>query len=239
MSDALHQLLEVQEEDTVGDQLRHRRDHHPLRAELAAADARRDDVQARLSQERERLAELAGRQDGLDAEVAAARSRMEGIEKRMYSGQVAASRDLQAMSEEVDALRSRISGLEDATLEVMEEREPVEAQVARLEAELDAAVADRDRLAGELDRATGGIRAEEEQHAERRGALAASVPTDLLGRYERLRERLGGVGVARLVNGSCTGCHLSLPATELERLRKAPPDAVLTCEQCGRILVRG
>jgi predicted nucleic acid-binding Zn-ribbon protein len=24
---------------------------------------------------------------------------------------------------------------------------------------------------------------------------------------------------------------------ELDRVRKAPPDAVITCEQCGRILV--
>jgi len=25
---------------------------------------------------------------------------------------------------------------------------------------------------------------------------------------------------------------------EVDRIRKAPPDAVITCDQCGRILVR-
>ena len=60
---------------------------------------------------------------------------------------------------------------------------------------------------------------------------------DLLARYEQLRSKLGGTGAARLVGGSCSGCHLTLSSMELDRVRKAPPDAVITCEQCGRILV--
>ena len=49
---------------------------------------------------------------------------------------------------------------------------------------------------------------------------------------------LGGVGAARLVGPSCTGCHLTLPAQELDRIRREPPDALVFCDQCGRILVR-
>ena len=71
-----------------------------------------------------------------------------------------------------------------------------------------------------------------------RVTAAATVAPDLLARYERLRTQLGGTGAARLVGGSCSGCHLSLPAMEVDRIRKAPPDEVITCDQCGRILVR-
>ena len=56
--------------------------------------------------------------------------------------------------------------------------------------------------------------------------------------YERLRAKLGGVGAARLVGPRCSGCHLTLPATELDRLRKGSPDALVFCDQCGRILIR-
>ncbi|HET6810727.1 MAG TPA: C4-type zinc ribbon domain-containing protein [Acidimicrobiales bacterium] len=238
MSDALHGLLEVQEQDTQGDQLRHRRETHPLRAEMAAAQRQRGELDERLGQERDRLAALVARQTQLEAEVAAAGSRLAGIEKRMYSGEVGAARDLQAMAEEADGLRGRIGRVEDGVLEVMEEREPVEALVGQLEAEL-ATVDERlGKLESDLRTAEAELAREEGQHAARRAELAATVPSDLLQRYERLRQRLGGVGVAPLVNGSCGGCHLSLSATELDRVRKAPPDAVLTCEQCGRILVR-
>lgn len=238
VSDTLHRLLEVQNQDTQGDQLRHRRETHPLRAEMAEAQRERAELDGRLGQERERLGALEARQAGLEAEVAAARGRLEGIEKRMYSGEVGAARDLQAMAEEVDGLRSRIGRVEDVVLEVMEEREPVEALVGQLEVEL-AAIDDRlSHLGSDLRTAEAELAREEGEHVARRAELAATVPPDLLERYERLRQRLGGIGVAPLVNGSCGGCHLTLSATELDRVRKAPADAVLTCEQCGRILVR-
>jgi predicted nucleic acid-binding Zn-ribbon protein len=68
--------------------------------------------------------------------------------------------------------------------------------------------------------------------------LAAKLPDDLTQRYEKLRDRLGGVGAARLEHGACGGCHLALPAVELDHIRRAPPEAIIICEQCGRILVR-
>ncbi|HMC51585.1 MAG TPA: C4-type zinc ribbon domain-containing protein, partial [Acidimicrobiales bacterium] len=82
------------------------------------------------------------------------------------------------------------------------------------------------------------IDAEVATEREARAALAAALPADLSAQYDRLRGRLGGIGAARLANGACTGCHLTLSAIELDRMRRAPPDAVLHCEQCGRILVR-
>jgi predicted nucleic acid-binding Zn-ribbon protein len=45
--------------------------------------------------------------------------------------------------------------------------------------------------------------------------------------------------VARLVGNHCDGCHLTLPSMELDRIRHAPETEVFTCDQCGRILVRG
>jgi predicted nucleic acid-binding Zn-ribbon protein len=71
-----------------------------------------------------------------------------------------------------------------------------------------------------------------------RAAAVASIPSDLLSLYENLRARLGGIGAARLVKGSCAGCHLALPATEVDRIKRVPPDEIVRCDQCGRILVR-
>ena len=53
-----------------------------------------------------------------------------------------------------------------------------------------------------------------------------------------LRRSLGGVGAARLSGARCEGCHLEIPSAELERLRRAPDDAVVNCPECARILVR-
>lgn len=237
-ADPLHRLLEVQDEDTVMDQLRHRRQHHPLRLELSELDAqgtsarsRRDELAAARDQALVHQAEL-------ESEASATESRIAALEARLYSGEVSAARDLQAMSGEVDSLRSRLGGLEEAILEAMEEAEPVVVDLARLEASLADLAARRRELAEQLARAEAELDGEERAHAESRARLAGEVPEDLLARYERLRSRLGGVAVAPLANGMCGGCHLILPATELDRIRRAAPGALLTCEQCGRILVR-
>jgi predicted nucleic acid-binding Zn-ribbon protein len=105
--------------------------------------------------------------------------------------------------------------------------------------------ADLARLSVQAEDLRGAIAAQEseidsELSRERadRAKLASEVPDDLLARYEQLRRKLGGTGAARLVGASCGGCHLQLPAMELDRVRKAAPDAIVYCDQCGRILVR-
>ena len=70
-----------------------------------------------------------------------------------------------------------------------------------------------------------------------RSAQAAELPAALSQRYEALRSRLKGTGAARLIGHRCDGCHLELSPVEVDRIRAATPDTVVTCDQCGRILV--
>lgn len=178
------------------------------------------------------------RQTDLEAEVTANAERLAAIEKRMYSGEVSAARDLQAMAAEADGIKVRTSRLEDLVLEAMEELEPAESATGVLESEA-AGMAERAaRLEVELAQADATLATEESQHLARRQELLAGVAPELLDRYEKLRARLGGIAVASLHNGACGGCHLSLPATELDRIRKSEPDTLIFCDQCGRILVR-
>jgi uncharacterized protein len=122
--------------------------------------------------------------------------------------------------------------------EAMAAGEPVDAELGRLTTEREAAEVDAERLRAVIADAEAEIDDEVAAETEARTALVADLPDELTQRYERLRVRLGGVGAARLEHGSCGGCHLALPAVELDHIRKAPPEAIITCEQCGRILVR-
>ncbi len=231
-------LLEVQERDTTLDQLAHRRATLPARAELAAVEGHLADLgdrTARAEADRQALSERQGR---LESDIAAVARRIHEVEGRMYSGEVAASRELMAMSEEVESLNRRRRELEEMAFEAMAAGEPVDLQLARLAAERTATETDAERLLGMIREGEAEIDAEVAAETEARTALAAKLPEELTQRYERLRVRLGGIGAARLEHGSCGGCHLALPAVELDQIRRAPPEAVITCDQCGRILVR-
>jgi predicted nucleic acid-binding Zn-ribbon protein len=231
-------LLEVQERDTTLDQLAHRRATLPARAELAAVEGRLADLGDRSAGAEADRGALSERQGRLESDIAAVARRIHEVEGRMYSGEVSASRELMAMSEEVDSLNRRRRELEEMAFEAMAAGEPVDAQLARLAADRTAAEADAVRLLGVIGEAEAEIDAEVAAEADARAALAGKLREELTRRYERLRLRLGGIGAARLEHGSCGGCHLALPAVELDHIRRAPPEAVITCEQCGRILVR-
>ena len=235
---ALDDLLALQAIDTTLDQLRHRRTHLPERTELKDVEAKRKALEVEHAAAVSARDEVAARQANFEKDIAASEARVVEIDKRMYSGEVTASRDLEAMTKEIASIRSRVSTLEDHALEAMDEREPLDAAVTELEARDAEYIALAERLRADIAAAETEIDAEVSTEEAARGAAAAAVPGDLLGEYERLRARLGGIGAARLEHGTCMGCRMKLPATELDRIKHQPPDALVHCDQCGRILVR-
>jgi predicted nucleic acid-binding Zn-ribbon protein len=120
----------------------------------------------------------------------------------------------------------------------MGEREPLDEEVAALERRRGELDAEGSRLRAAVAEAQAAIDQDLVTELEAREVAAAGIPADLMALYEQLRAQLDGVGAAPLVNGRCGGCHLALPATEVDRLRKEPPETLVRCDQCSRILVR-
>jgi predicted nucleic acid-binding Zn-ribbon protein len=184
-------------------------------------------LEARIAEVEAQRHELARAQQRLEDEISSVSEKATQHDKTLYSGTISNPRELQAMQDEIGALRRRISQLEDQDLELMEQIEPLDAEIARLAMERAAIAEDEVAIDGEL----AAVRAE-------RDTIAADVDGTLLEEYEALRPKMGGIAIARLVGGSCGGCHLALSAVEVARLKKLPPDEPAWCEECGRLLAR-
>lgn len=230
-------LLDVQAHDTRLAQIAHRRRTMPEHAEVERLEAARRDCESLLVAARTRAGDIARELTKAEGDVEQVRSRAARNQSRLDGG-TGTAKDLQALQHELEALAQRQAVLEDVELEVMERLEAAEARVSEVVAEgermdraVGEAVARRDRAVAEL---------EEQELTERRAREAAvqGIPADLLALYERVRAHAGGVGAARIHQRRCEGCRLELNTTDLGRLRVAPEDAVLRCEECGRILVR-
>jgi uncharacterized protein len=233
----LEALLALQDLDTHIDQERHKQAHLPERQELVQLERQMGQWQAARSEVASQLAEVASRQDAAERELKATEDRIAQVNTRLFGGTVTASRELQAMAADVEGLRKRASELEDRALALMEEREPFDAQVAELDRQLAEDGARQADLEAKLATAEAEIDADIVALEGQRPKAAEAVPGQLLSTYERLRARLGGVAVARLIGGRCDGCHLTLPAVELDRIRHESAGTLEYCEQCGRILV--
>ena len=229
-------LLALQHSDTRLDQLRHRRDHLPERADLQALESALADLGADLEKLTSRQTDLARSQSRLEDEVAMIENRRADVERKMSAGTV--PRELQALMEEADSLRRRQRSLEDELLEIMELAEPVTAQVAELQAQQGDLLSRRAVAKERLDAAETEVVAELTAAEAQRAQDAAAIAAPMMQEYERLRKRYDGVAVSELVGTTCTGCHTTLAAMEVERIRREPPDALVYCEPCGRIVVR-
>ena len=231
-------LLVVQDLDTAIAQHERRKVTLAERAALQALGERAAASNRVASELTGRRDELAGRLAHLEEQARAVVARRKTLEDRLLSARGAAGRDLQAIEGEVAQLATRRDQLEGEELLLMEEQEPLDVALAGHRAELGEMTAESRRLQARVAELDTEIDAELAELIARREAEAARLPEPLARRYEDLRRRLGGTGAARLVGDRCDGCHLTLPAMEVDRIRHLPPDAVVTCDQCGRILVR-
>jgi predicted nucleic acid-binding Zn-ribbon protein len=238
MTTPLEQLLVVQEHDSAIDHLRHRRATLPERATLTRAENVIRELEAPITEVRGRHDAVARDVKRLEDEAGSAAAKVGEVEAAMYSGSITSPRELQAMQSEVEQLRRHQRALEDRELELMEAQETIDAELGELArrregaereaTEARAAVADQEAL----------IDGEIAEASDARRAATDGIPAGLLTLYDRCRAGARGVGVARLVGNTCQGCRLTIPATEVARIRKGGPDAdVEHCDNCGAILV--
>jgi predicted nucleic acid-binding Zn-ribbon protein len=230
-------LLDVQGIDTALAQLAHRRATLP---ELAELDRLRRELSAMTDERTQAQVEV----DDLDRDIARlerdveqVRARKDKDADRLAAGRGPA-RELEALQHELESLGRRQTELEDVELELMERREQAQAKLDEIGERLAAADRQRVELEGRRDAALAEISAQEAGHIEARKPLAGQLPADLVALYERIRDDSGGVGAALLRSGRCGGCRLDLSATERAQIKAAPPDEVVRCDECRRILVR-
>jgi len=235
---SLDDLLAVQALDTRVDQLRHRRATLPERGELASAESGRAAAETEAGVVRSRLHDLRSRQKALEDEASLVEDKAADVERKLYDGSVSAHKELEAFQADHRMLKARQSQLEDGAIEVMEAAEPVEAELAALDAAIARAGTEIERLTRAIAGAEAQLDADMADASTERDAAAAGLPTEVVEAYEPLRSQLGGVGAARLLGARCEGCHLEIPSAQLEAVRKAPPEAIVTCPECGRLLVR-
>lgn len=236
-SPELDALLALQEHDTALDQLAHRRESLPQRTAIHELNLRRRAAEQAAT-------ELAGRNEAVADEEIAIETELNSVEKRaadldasLRAPGGAGTRDAQAIVHEVDHLRARASALEEQGLALLTQRDHIAAEQTLVAAALDAVAVEAAGAFSALAAAEAELDAEAAREGAARDTMRALVPPDLLATYDKLRERLGGVGAARVVGGSCSGCHLALSSVDVDRLHKLGPGEYASCEQCGRILI--
>jgi predicted nucleic acid-binding Zn-ribbon protein len=235
--EAQRRLLDLQAIDTALAQLGHRRRTLPELAEVEALSrqlAGTEDERVRAQMEVDDIDRGIAR---LEKDIEQVRQRKDKDQARLDAGSGPA-RELEALQHELGSLHRRQSELEDSELELMERREQAQGVLDGIVAQLATAREGHAAAEAKRDAALADIGTEERSRTAARQPLAADLPTDLVALYDRIREASGGIGAAAIRGGRCGGCRLELAGSERARVKAAPADDVVRCEECRRIMVR-
>jgi len=227
-------LLDVAELDQRSARAEHARKNPPQAARVNELSVLR---QAQLRE----LTLLAGTRDDIQTEL----GRLEGdvvlVEQRSArdSQRLATAtnpKDAVALEQEIASLARRRSSLEDAQLDVMGRLEEAEAAVSAQQALIDVTTAEGAELSSQAKAQIATATTELEHLARDRSALTAPLPEALVAEYNRRAAR--ATGAALLRRGTCEGCRMVLSGIDVNNIRQAAPDEVVSCPECGCILVR-
>lgn len=188
--------------------------------ELTVLTGARDDARTELTR--------------LEADVKLVEQRRERDAERLAAATNA--KDAQALESELASLARRQGTLEDLELEVMARVEDADAAVAAQQALLDTTTAEGAELSAQAKSDVAAATELGEQLARDRAAITDALPAPLLADYTR--RAANSAGAALLTRGTCEGCRMMLPGVDLSEIRRSADDAVVSCPECGCILVR-
>ena len=227
----LKTLVEMQKlDDQIG---RYRVLQQELPKQLSEIVERVEQATADLLAVETEKAELNKKQRALEGDI-----KQHGDQARKYATQLSeikTNKEYKALNSEIAYLKDKISDLESQEIELMDAENEIKIRIEAAKKELADAEGAKRAQEGELRAQIEGLETKIEETRAERNKLAVTLPTQIIKQYGNMIKNKNNVAVAWNKDGSCGACGFVVrPQIRIElQLFKR----VITCENCGRILI--
>lgn len=226
----LDQLYRLQDRIRFVREQQQQRDTVP--ADLADVDAaHREKVEA-VEKLRARLKQAEAELSQAEAELADHQERQKKFQATLRS--VQSSREYGAVLNEIDGAEKILHATEERVLALEEEIEAARRDLETRESSLPKETEEHEqKLSGwrvtqrEIDRELETARTEI-------GDIEAAIPARERAEFHRLVETKAGLAIVKVVNASCSACHMRIRPHALQTLKVGLE--IITCDRCKRIL---
>jgi len=227
------QLLALQDVDAQRRDVADRLEALPQKRTIMALRAKQQEGAQRIALIEEKQAEAAQQEAILNVDLAAVETRI--AEEQAKIDAATDHREVARLTQELDTLARRKDATEDKNLELLQKQQDLENLLTDTNDKI-AALEQRERaeIAAYQEQATA-LKAELAALDAQRAQVAATLPGDVLERYDALAGQKGGVVVARFQKGRCQGCSIVPPTADRARIEAS--DEIEVCPHCRRLLV--
>ena len=223
------QLYQLQELDTEIES-----DEQTLNQKVSHLGERQvlDNAQSQIASEQKRLEELRRQQRNAEGEVDDILSKIATDEEKLYSGKITNPKELSGLQHEVSIMKAKGDQMENRALEIIDQVEAAEQSVAAASNEYQRLEDEWHRLQEQLSDEIKQLQSRLADLKKKRRQLSDEIDSQAVELYERIRQQKKPP-VAKVEQGICRSCRISLSSSELQRVRSGQP---VQCGSCGRIL---
>lgn len=155
-------------------------------------------------------------------------------ERELYSGRITNPKELAALERDIAFIKQRRGEMDIRVLEMWEKMETLRQRINESEQRMTEIEQRYEAYLVEYQQRKAALETEIQFHEQQREELARQIDPEALSRYELIRQRLGGIAIALVVNKACDFCHTVLTPYLLKQLEHETE--LITCENCARLL---
>ena len=179
------------------------------------------------------LDELSKESQDLEAQVKAENHKVKKWQSRLND--IRNQREYAALSREIEGSKRANRDTEAKIVELLQQKEALTQKLDVTQGE----ISDRE-TAGTDERATVEaqlvtVREQIAVERARRDMLLPKISKTLMRKYESIRSKRLGTGLALVSQGSCNGCNMKLPPQLYNVLQRG--DSVEQCPSCSRLIL--
>ncbi len=233
VSETLGALYAVQQIDT---QVQRARKTQAGLDNGTAAGAASDAANAEAQRKKAEMHKLAGELKDSELKLETVEGKRKSYQQKLYQGTITNARELANIEKEIEALGRQQSDLDGRILTLMDETESASAVSAAAEAAAKTAEGHQAEVLAAYRSRYDALALELTDLARQREEAAARVEDKAaLKRYDELRAKLSGIGIAKIEGDTCGGCRMKLGSALIKSVKEAA--LMQTCENCGRLLL--
>ena len=204
-------------------QVEHQLNHNQA-LEQAKADLEAIQKDQAALQEKQRAAEYTV--DDLQA-------KLKPIQQKLFAGSISNPKELGAMQQQANQIKSHIREEEDKVLDMMGQAEALQNAAAAKAASVDSIEREWSEKRNQLLAEQADLLAAVDSERKKKDEILNQIDPAHLQLYEKLRQQKQGNAVAKIEQGRCQGCKITIPVSELSQARAGE---LVQCGSCSRVL---
>ena len=230
MNEQLKRLIQLQEVDLLLDRIRVEIDEIP--EEIDRMKREFEERRASLDELKKKMTELQLSRKNKELELKTKEEELRKHQNELFT--VKTNEAYTALLKEIEEAKKSKNEIEDTILSVMEQEDALLAEEKIKKENMDRKKEEDTRKQKELEEKLERLNQNLQEVQSEQKEKVASIESEILNRYQKIRGKKDGVAVVSIVDGFCGGCNIAVPPQLINDVLSGKE--LVACRNCLRIL---